>query len=161
MATYRPRICSVCGATFTPKASVQTLCSATCRFHKVAEMFSDTELCWEWPLSRQPSGYGQMTVTPRPNQTVVTAHRMSYEVFTGAIPIGMCVMHTCDNRGCFNPAHLQLGTLAQNNHDMIAKGRAAWQIEGGALAKAKKAWITRRARYGQTTSNNRTPAQKE
>lgn len=33
------------------------------------------------------------------------------------------IMHTCDNPLCCNPAHLQLGTQAENVKDMIRKNR--------------------------------------
>ena len=72
------------------------------------------------------TGYGQFTLKPTPNQIVSSAHRISYETFVGSIAGGMCVMHKCDNRRCFNPSHLQVGTIADNNHDMIRKGRQAW-----------------------------------
>ncbi len=35
----------------------------------------------------------------------------------------MCVLHRCDRPACCNPDHLFLGTKADNNADMIAKGR--------------------------------------
>jgi hypothetical protein len=35
----------------------------------------------------------------------------------------MNVLHKCDVRCCCNPDHLFLGTVADNNHDMIAKSR--------------------------------------
>lgn len=124
MATYRVRACGFCGNDFMPFASRSKHCSATCRFKSVAASFSGDQ-CWEWPLSRQPSGYGQFNVQTMPRQVIQTAHRMSYEIFLGAIAPGLCVMHKCDNRGCFNPAHLQTGTLGDNNRDMVAKGRHA------------------------------------
>jgi len=35
------------------------------------------------------------------------AHRLSYEVYKGSIPIGFEVDHLCFNTRCINPGHLQ------------------------------------------------------
>lgn len=43
---------------------------------------------------------------------------------TGVDPGDKLVCHTCDNPACCNPAHLWLGTDADNMHDMLQKERA-------------------------------------
>lgn len=74
--------------------------------------------CWEWTANRR-NGYGRFKVDGR----LLTAHRVSYELFVGEIPKGMLVLHKCDNCGCVNPQHLWLGTQEDNVNDMMGKGR--------------------------------------
>jgi hypothetical protein len=75
--------------------------------------------CREFDGCRSRDGYGLIKVAGHMKR----AHRMVYELAKGPIPDGMVVMHRCDNRACINPAHLQLGSVADNNRDTLRKGR--------------------------------------
>jgi hypothetical protein len=52
------------------------------------------------------------------------AHRVSFELHNAPIMNEQHVMHSCDNRKCINPLHLELGSRVDNMQDMLAKGRA-------------------------------------
>lgn len=77
--------------------------------------------CWVWTGHRTSNGYGRITVLGK----VRLSHRVSWAVHHGPVSDGMRVLHRCDNPPCINPAHLFLGTSADNNADMRAKGRDA------------------------------------
>jgi len=40
------------------------------------------------------------------------------------------VMHLCDNPLCYRADHLEVGTVKQNNHDMMRKGRYKHSTQG-------------------------------
>ncbi len=86
---------------------------------RASSSIDETTGCWEWNLSKQSNGYGQM----KHEGKMKRAHRVSFEAFNGPIPSRMEVMHKCDNRGCVNPKHLSLGTHQANMIDMVEKGR--------------------------------------
>ena len=69
--------------------------------------------CWEWTGAIR-KGYGLFVI----NYKNESAHRVSWAIAhkTWPVPEGM-ICHTCDNRGCVNPAHLYLGTNTTNQQD--------------------------------------------
>ena len=77
--------------------------------------------CWLWTGGKAGKGYGQFY---RSKHNPVGAHRFSWEIANGRpVPSGRMVMHSCDNPPCVNPAHLSVGTCADNHRDKTAKGR--------------------------------------
>jgi len=77
--------------------------------------------CWEWTAHKNIWGYGQIRV----GEKQMAAHRISYEMHCGPIPLDIFVLHRCDNPGCVNPDHLFLGTHEDNMADRRAKERQA------------------------------------
>lgn len=90
------------------------------RFHKKYVINKITG-CWEWCASKNSFGYGKFRV----NKKLVYAHRFSYELYNGLkIPIGLIILHKCDNPKCVNPEHLSMGTHTDNAIDRAKKLKA-------------------------------------
>ncbi len=99
--------------------------------------------CWEWQASRMPKGYGRFG-TVRGISSMNLAHRVSYVLYNGKLPViegwhGACVLHRCDNPPCVNPAHLFVGSIKDNIHDMIDKNRQSinYPVEGKPFCNAR------------------------
>ena len=76
--------------------------------------------CWKWDAGTDVNGYGWIGDG---KGRLTKAHRVSWTIHRGEIPIGMQVNHHCDNPPCANPDHLYLGTQVDNIMDMVVRGR--------------------------------------
>lgn len=84
-----------------------------------------TDSCWIWIGAKYYNGYGAFYWGGGAKHRRNTgAHRASYLLFVDEIPIGLDVLHKCDNPSCVNPEHLFVGTHIDNMHDKHKKGRA-------------------------------------
>lgn len=153
--------CPTCGKTVRWRAK---FCSRSCQYLSQAERQTvpigerlDTQSipepntgCWLWTGYMNRQGYGRLRVGGRSGRMIL-AHRASWERERGPIPDGLDCLHACDTPLCINPAHLFLGTHADNMADMVRKGR----IGGERHAKAKLTWrkvleLRERRREGET-----------
>lgn len=75
--------------------------------------------CYLWLAGITSRGYGQIGHEGR----MLTAHRAAWTAFNGPVPVGLMVLHRCDNRPCVSPTHLYLGTHADNMDDMVRRRR--------------------------------------
>lgn len=122
------KACAVCSRPFAAKRNSSVACGRSCgrkmARRAMSEVFWDfvsirtKEECWPWIGAINVDGYGR-----RGNPSIY-AHRYSWEFHNGrTLTAGECVLHSCDNPTCVNPAHLSVGTKADNNRDRASKGR--------------------------------------
>jgi hypothetical protein len=95
------------------------------RVRSIAERFWEKverrgpDECWPWLASSRRNGYGRLWPS-------TTAHRLAWELANGEQAGDLYVLHTCDNRLCCNPAHLYLGTHADNVRDRVGRERGVY-----------------------------------
>jgi hypothetical protein len=88
------------------------------RFWSMIEIKSQDE-CWTWKKGATP--YPKFKV----QNICIGAHRLALGMKVGEIPCGLMTLHSCDNPRCCNPSHLRFGTVSDNSHDMVVRGRSS------------------------------------
>lgn len=109
--------------------------------------------CWVWTAYCDRFGYGHSRFDGR----VWSAHRISWTLINGPIPDGLWVLHACDNPPCVNPAHLWLGTAADNAHDRDRKGRQVPHFGDRNGSRLHPDRVPRGDRHGSRTHPERVP----
>jgi hypothetical protein len=117
---YQSRLCGPCSWAVRSRRSVETLAD---RFWPRVDRSGGPDVCWPW-TGKTIHGYGFISR----NHRHVGTHRVAWELTNGPIPDGLWVLHRCDNPPCCNPAHLWLGTVADNMADAAIKERLRSKI---------------------------------
>lgn len=112
----------------------------------LARVKQDENGCWIWQGPKQRRGYGLMAHKYIPGARV---HRVVYQFAYGQ-RLGRWdyVCHACDVPSCVNPAHMWIGTPADNQKDMQAKRRGKYQQQiqcmHGHEYNEQNTWIDKR-----------------
>lgn len=79
-------------------------------------MVARTDGCWLWTGSTTVAGYPRLSIGSRTTHTrgQVFAHRFSYELHRGPIPVGLTLDHLCRQPRCVRPEHLEAVSLHEN-----------------------------------------------
>lgn len=97
--------CAECGDIFSTKG-----CYCERKERAKNRLLKDTFVtetgCWEWTKCKHHHGYADMSLLRR-GKRIRLGHVIAYIVFIGEIPDGMELDHTCKNKTCVNPWHVE------------------------------------------------------
>lgn len=80
------------------------------RFWSRCDRSGGPSACWPWTGARSSAGYGQIRFGGR----CFLAHQVACWLVGREAPPGLIHDHTCRNRACANPAHVEFVTFREN-----------------------------------------------
>jgi hypothetical protein len=98
--------------------------------------------CWRWTRSTTTQGYAHLSI----QSVYYQAHRLMYILLIGPFPEGLEPDHTCRNRRCVNPWHIepvthgvnsQRGSRSRLTNAQVAAIRSAHRSGAGVRALAR------------------------
>lgn len=93
-----------------PEIGVGTIVLYRCEYLRLARCIDKTETCWPWAGHIGAYGYGVFNW----DDQRWPAHRFVYTLFVAPIGYGLVIDHTCRNKACVNPEHLEVVTQGEN-----------------------------------------------
>ena len=113
------------------------------RFMRYVDKESHPDGCWLWTgakRSGRAAERGEFQVYVDGVRKKKLPYRWYYEQIHGPIPDGFCCMHTCFNGhiGCINPAHIRVGTDAENANmaDRTGENHHAARVPDSVVAES-------------------------
>jgi len=103
--------------------------------------------CWDWTGVQNNIGYGFIGFrhidpgTGEPQKGpggMMTTHRLAFMIEHNRLPTQRNVNHTCHNKLCLNPAHLQEGTQREKLDAMVRDGITGTNVRGISNSKQER-----------------------